>query len=41
VRRIRLLDEALAALMLSIATTDVFNGLNVTTRPVAGSWGPG
>src|SRR5215217_9296935 len=36
----RLYDEqALAALILSIATTNVFNRLNVTTRQVAGSWG--
>ncbi|MQA86144.1 MAG: carboxymuconolactone decarboxylase family protein [Streptosporangiales bacterium] len=32
-------EEALAALLLSIATTNVFNRLNVTTRQVAGSWG--
>jgi AhpD family alkylhydroperoxidase len=32
-------DRALAALILSIATTNVFNRLNVTTRQVAGSWG--
>jgi alkylhydroperoxidase family enzyme len=37
----RLLDDAPAARMLSIATTDVFNRLNVTARPVAGPWGPG
>jgi AhpD family alkylhydroperoxidase len=36
----RLLDGALAALMLSIATTGVVNRLNVTARPVAGTWGP-
>ena len=36
----RLPGEALAALMLSIVTTGVFSRLNVTTRPVAGSWGP-
>ena len=36
----RLLDEARAALMLPIATTGVFSRLNVTTRPVAGSWRP-
>jgi len=29
---------ALAALILSIATTNVFNRLNVTTRQVAGTW---
>ncbi len=33
-------DEAeLAALLLSIATTNVFNRLNVPTRQVAGEWG--
>ena len=32
-------DRALSALILSIATTNVFNRLNVTTRQVAGSWG--
>ncbi len=32
-------EPALAALVLSIATTNVFNRLNVTTRQVAGSWG--
>ena len=33
-------DEiALAALILSIATTNFFNRLNVATRQVAGSWG--
>jgi len=31
-------EPALAALILSIATTNVFNRLNVTTRQVAGSW---
>ncbi len=36
----RLLDEALAALMLPIATTGVFDRLNVTARPVGGTWGP-
>jgi AhpD family alkylhydroperoxidase len=30
-------EPALAALILSIATTNVFNRLNVTTRQVAGS----
>jgi AhpD family alkylhydroperoxidase len=30
---------ALSALILSIATTNVFNRLNVTTRQVAGAWG--
>jgi hypothetical protein len=37
----RLFDEALAAPMLSIVTTGVPNGWNVTARPVAGTWGPG
>jgi AhpD family alkylhydroperoxidase len=33
-------DEAgLSALLLSIATTNVFNRLNVPTRQVAGAWG--
>ncbi len=32
-------ERALAALILSIATTNVFNRLNVATRQVAGSWG--
>jgi len=32
-------EQALAALILSIATTNVFNRLNVTTRQVAGTWG--
>ncbi|HEU5472611.1 MAG TPA: carboxymuconolactone decarboxylase family protein [Actinophytocola sp.] len=32
-------EEALAALVLSIATTNLFNRLNVTTRQQAGSWG--
>jgi alkylhydroperoxidase family enzyme len=32
-------EKALAALLLSIATTNVFNRLNVSTRQVAGSWG--
>lgn len=32
-------DQALATLVLSIATTNVFNRLNVTTRQVAGAWG--
>lgn len=31
-------EPGLAALILSIATTNVFNRLNVTTRQVAGSW---
>jgi AhpD family alkylhydroperoxidase len=31
-------ETALAALILSIATTNVFNRLNVTTRQVAGEW---
>lgn len=32
-------EPALAALILSIATTNMFNRLNVTTRQVAGDWG--
>ena len=32
-------EEGLAALVLAIATTNVFNRLNVTTRQVAGAWG--
>jgi AhpD family alkylhydroperoxidase len=32
-------ERALAALILMIATTNVFNRLNVTTRQVAGTWG--
>ncbi len=32
-------EPALAALILSIATTNLYNRLNVTTRQVAGSWG--
>ena len=32
-------ESALAALILSIATTNLFNRLNVTTGQVAGSWG--
>jgi len=31
-------EKAMAALILSIATTNVFNRLNVTTRQVAGEW---
>jgi AhpD family alkylhydroperoxidase len=31
-------EPGLAALILMIATTNVFNRLNVTTRQVAGSW---
>lgn len=31
-------DRELAALVLSIATTNVFNRINVATRQVAGSW---
>jgi AhpD family alkylhydroperoxidase len=33
-------EPALAALILSIATTDVFNRLNVSTRQTAGAWKP-
>jgi AhpD family alkylhydroperoxidase len=32
-------EQALATLVLWIATTNVFNRLNVATRQVAGSWG--
>jgi len=32
-------ERALAALLLMIATTNVFNRLNVATRQVAGGWG--
>jgi len=32
-------EPALAALILSIATTNLFNRLNVATRQVAGAWG--
>ena len=32
-------EAALAALILSIATTNVFNRLNVATNQVAGTWG--
>jgi AhpD family alkylhydroperoxidase len=32
-------EEALAAIILMIATTNVFNRLNVATRQVAGAWG--
>jgi len=32
-------EEGLAALLLSIATTNVFNRLNAPTRQVAGAWG--
>jgi AhpD family alkylhydroperoxidase len=32
-------EPALAALILSIATTNVFNRVNVATRQVAGAWG--
>jgi AhpD family alkylhydroperoxidase len=32
-------EPALAALMLSIATTNFFNRLNVTTQQVPGAWG--
>jgi AhpD family alkylhydroperoxidase len=32
-------ERALAALILSIATTNVFNRLNVSTRQPAGAWG--
>jgi AhpD family alkylhydroperoxidase len=32
-------ERGLAALILMIATTNVFNRLNVSTRQVAGAWG--
>ncbi len=32
-------EQGLAALILSIATTNLFNRLNATTRQVAGAWG--
>ena len=32
-------EPSLAALILSIATTNVFNRFNVATRQVAGAWG--
>lgn len=32
-------EPALAALILMVALTNVFNRINVTTRQVAGSWG--
>jgi AhpD family alkylhydroperoxidase len=32
-------ERGLAALVLMIATTNVFNRLNITTRQVAGAWG--
>jgi AhpD family alkylhydroperoxidase len=32
-------EEGLAALLLSIATTNVFNRLNAPTRQIAGAWG--
>lgn len=31
-------EKALATLVLSIATTNIFNRLNVATRQIAGSW---
>jgi alkylhydroperoxidase family enzyme len=31
-------EHAMAALMISIATTNTFNRLNVTTRQVVGEW---
>jgi AhpD family alkylhydroperoxidase len=33
-------DKGLSALILSIAATNLFNRLNVTTRQPAGVWGP-
>lgn len=32
-------EHALAAIVLSIATTNVFNRINVATGQVAGAWG--
>ena len=32
-------EKGLAALLLWIATTNVFNRLNIPTRQVAGAWG--
>jgi AhpD family alkylhydroperoxidase len=32
-------EEGLAALLLLIATTNVFNRLNIATRQIAGAWG--
>jgi AhpD family alkylhydroperoxidase len=32
-------EQGLAALVLYIATTNLFNRLNATTRQIAGSWG--
>lgn len=32
-------EQTLAALIVAIATVNVFNRLNVTTRQVAGAWG--
>jgi AhpD family alkylhydroperoxidase len=32
-------EKGLAALVLTIATTNIFNRLNVTTRQPAGAWG--
>lgn len=32
-------DRALAALVLMIAVTNLFNRLNATTRRIAGAWG--
>lgn len=32
-------EQGLAALLLSIATTNVFNRINVATRQIAGTWG--
>ncbi len=33
-------ERALAALVLHVAVTNLFNRLNVTTRQIAGSWAP-
>ena len=32
-------EQGLAALVLMIAVTNLFNRLNATTRQVAGAWG--
>jgi AhpD family alkylhydroperoxidase len=32
-------EQALAAIVLHVATTNLFNRLNATTRQVAGAWG--
>ena len=32
-------EQGLAAIVLMIATTNLFNRLNLSTRQVAGAWG--